>query len=556
MVLAYKFAGGPLQDLYHEHELIFFVMIGGPLVLVAVFSVGPMILRQIRERSLHRIIQDEVEYTAGYYRLTPYEASDRNRYGRPDGAVEQALDWLTSVTDPVLYLSGASGAGKSSLIAAGITSALQDKGWTILNLRGGGAPLAELGNSLRKSTALYQKEPPKDADARALLTLAGENIKRVDTKPLLIILDQFEEFLILESGEGKEGYAAFLNEFAKNPIDNIHILHVFREDYRALLFKLKLPDYLPHKTGFEVAPFSRREAEEFLSKGPQSLDKKGYDALFTGLDRIEDTRGIYRPITLNMIGFVLEKQGATMSADPARLIEIYLKDCITHGPSRDFAKLVLQSMITREGTKQMQVETSIASSTGIADWQVRASLVELEDDGLVRPLSDRKWEISHDFLARQLTQIIGSIRKPWLSRAAVPTLVVAVIGWTVAVSVGVPAWVATQDKVAEQTIRDMGFTRIAPPAGQSDEYHYQYSGKVGLTDKALTEFERFARRFNVTSLDITDEYEITSLAVLKDLPLTSLDLSGAGGITSLAPINCAKTQIIGASEKLRATCDD
>jgi hypothetical protein len=40
-----------------------------------------------------------------------------------------------------------------------------------------------------------------------------------------------------------------------------------------------------------------------------SLSQCAWDALFRGLDRIEEARGFYRLITLNMVGLVLERMG-------------------------------------------------------------------------------------------------------------------------------------------------------------------------------------------------------------------------------------------------------
>lgn len=45
---------------------------------------------------------------------------------------EEARKALGDTPDTVLYLSGASGTGKSSLVAAGLTPALTAKGWTVL----------------------------------------------------------------------------------------------------------------------------------------------------------------------------------------------------------------------------------------------------------------------------------------------------------------------------------------------------------------------------------------------------------------------------------------
>ena len=78
-------------------------------------------------------------------------------------------------------------------------------------------------------------------------------------------------------------------------------------DYRELLFKLNLPRFLSTENALELAAFHRSEAQSFLLRGGLDMEEAGFDALFQGLERIEDRRGLYRPITLNMIGLVMRR---------------------------------------------------------------------------------------------------------------------------------------------------------------------------------------------------------------------------------------------------------
>ena len=84
----------------------------------------------------------------------------------------------------------------------------------------------------------------------------------------------------------------------------------------------------------ELAPYDRGDATKFLQSGGRELSPEAIDALFRGLDRIEDGPGLYRPITLNMVGLVLERMGHTLEGDPGRLIQSYLTACLTTSESR------------------------------------------------------------------------------------------------------------------------------------------------------------------------------------------------------------------------------
>jgi hypothetical protein len=79
-------------------------------------------VRRQRERVLRSEVAD-----AGYFRLTPYTAFDRDRFTRSDGADRRILQWVEGTTNPVLYLSGDSGVGKSSLLAASLLPSLRNQ---------------------------------------------------------------------------------------------------------------------------------------------------------------------------------------------------------------------------------------------------------------------------------------------------------------------------------------------------------------------------------------------------------------------------------------------
>src|SRR6516162_5862655 len=102
------------------------VLGGAPWLLVPVAVlplasaiVGELIPAWLRRRRQNRIIH-VVEEKPGYFRVGPYSesADDRSRYTRADDAHKRVLEWLAQTDQPVLYLTGLSGTGKSSLLYA------------------------------------------------------------------------------------------------------------------------------------------------------------------------------------------------------------------------------------------------------------------------------------------------------------------------------------------------------------------------------------------------------------------------------------------------------
>lgn len=505
-----------------------------PLFGVAIFRIFPDILKARRKSRLHEVLDNPEPPKPGYFRLHPYEAKDAARYSRPDNAVVEAIDWIKGTDETVLYLSGASGSGKSSLVAAGLTPALESEGWAVLSVRGMGAPLASLTGALRAAEHLYLEPPHHNTGAPTLLERAAAERLRAGNAPLLVILDQFEEYLILESGEDHAAYAELLRTLAETPILGVKLLHLFRSDYEELIFKQGLPDLLPRRNGFKLAAFTRREAQAFLESGPRVLDVSGYGPLFAGLDRIEETRGLYRPITLNMIGFVLEREGTALADDPGKLIERYLADCIERGDARDSVQDVLKSLITKTGTKEPRAEVAIAEEAGLTSWQARATLTTLQDDGLVRPLDGKTWDVSHDFLARVLNGMLMNVKAPWYELINTRVLSLSGLGWLLVVGLSVSHLARDQIDAAKEEIGRLGFNidgSVIDGVGfllRHDVHRFN--------DDDLKRFASLSSNIPVTSLDLTDAYNITDLSPLKGMKIRKLILWNVQAVNDLKPL--------------------
>jgi Leucine-rich repeat (LRR) protein len=508
-----------------------------PFACIVLFQMVPTSWRALRERRLKAaIISGDPQFKAGYFRLYPYGQADREAFKRLDGADVKILNWVRSTKASLLYLSGASGVGKSSLLAAEVLPKLRDGGWAVIETRLFGAPVECLRTAILDAGGLFAKKPAAELSLRALLVKAAEARMRKGGAPLLLVVDQFEEFLILHREEERATFADFLSDLVNNPIDGLRLVLVFRSDYRPLVFKLDLPPLVAGENWQELAPYDRGEATSFLQGGGRVLSPETLDALFRGLDRIEETRGIYRPITLNMIGLVLERMGRTLEGDPAQLIQRYLTECLTTNRSRDFAKPLLATMITDAGTKEPRSEADLAILTRFEPWQVRATLADLSEPGLVRRLEGAvpNWEIAHDFLARTIGQLIGRLKPTIMERARPLIAPVVLFGWVGAgfFFLALPYWSVYQQQTVKDRLQRLGATFYAMKPEElsvrlpSDMDDHQLLAAVSLL-RQLSEL----RQLNISNT------QITSLEPLKGLTrLTSLYLAGNTGIASLEPL--------------------
>jgi hypothetical protein len=576
IVLLRKYA---LDDLREFHAAVgsraFWSIIAAPLIFILLFSMLPTAWRALRERRLKAtVIGGDVQFKPGYFRLHPYGVADRDAFKRLDGADGVILGWLRSTQASLLYLSGASGVGKSSLLGAKVLPQLRDSGWTVVETRLFGDPIQRLRAALLTADSRLARKP--ELSLQELLKKSAEPRSRRQDASLLLVIDQFEEFLILHTEEERRAFGALLDDLVKNPVDGLRILLVFRSDYQPLIFKLDLPPLVAGQNWYAVAPYDRGEATAFLQSGGRELSPQAIDGLFRGLNRIEDAPGVYRPITLNMVGLVLERMGRTLEGDPGRLIQSYLTACLTTSESRDFAKPVLARMITDAGTKEPRTEEELAKLTGFDPWQVKATLANLARHGLVRRLeaATAAWEIAHDFLARIIGQLIGKLRPNFLQRTRPLVAPLVLMGWIALTALALPYWMSLQDRTAEAALRDLGaafkqaqsggriaveFTRTKDDATLITERPWAFNLKRTMNDATLIKARPYLERIkglelhfegsgitnleplkgltNLNVLTITDTLGIANLEPLKGLiNLNALTLNGITRITTLEPL--------------------
>ncbi len=264
VVLAWKYAREDLAEIQAQFgQTWLLVGISLPFVAILLFTALPTALRARRERRLKKLaVASEGVVKPGYFRLHPYGAADSESFHRLDGAERDVLAWIEGATASLLYLSGASGVGKSSVLAAYVAPRLRKAGWAVVEMRIFGDPVERLREALTGAADVLPRGTPKDAAPRDLLERAAR--RRKDLPPLLIVVDQFEEFLILHEEGVRAAFKALLDDLVARPIDGVRLLLTFRSDYQGLVFKLGLPAPNGRANWWELSPWSRAESELFL----------------------------------------------------------------------------------------------------------------------------------------------------------------------------------------------------------------------------------------------------------------------------------------------------
>jgi formylglycine-generating enzyme required for sulfatase activity len=350
----------------------------------------------------------------GYFRIGAYAdtAEDRKKFGRPDQAERKVLDWLTRTTQMPLFLTGDSGSGKSSLLNAFVLPEFRAQGWTVIEARAWQDPLDALRKALARPQSTKRSKIVVDWTPRGLIEDTARKAKR-----LLMVLDQFEEFVILAKPESHQAFAAFVTDLRSRPIENFVLLLVLRSDYQSLLEDAGLPALRSGENLFQLARFQFPAAEAFMKGSKLDLQPRALDRLLTSAAELDDTPGLVRPITINVLGYVLAS-GRTVAAslDAGTLVRRYIEQTLRQPAIRDHAPPLLERMITEQGTKQPKSEESLAADARLRPAEVRAVLNCLNDAGLARPLDPARgvWELSHDFVAHAVGRFLGRRRSQML----------------------------------------------------------------------------------------------------------------------------------------------
>ena len=324
---------------------------------------------------------------------------------------KRVLEWLRQSKSVPLYLTGDSGSGKTSLLKAFVIPAFRKEGWTVAVVRAGQDAEAALKDALTV---------PRRQRVSTTRELIEAGARRCQDR-LLIVLDQFEEFLILGAPEPQRTLAATIADLSEHPIRGVKILLVVRSDYQTVLDEVGLPRLMQGENFFQVGRFREEAARRFFKSSKLDLKDGPLVELLKSAAELDDTPGMIRPITLNVLGYVLRQQRGALasSLDAGTVVRGYIAQTVENPATRVWAPPVLEGLLTEQGTKRPRREAELAADAKLRPAEVRAVLHALAGAALARPLeaSQGVWELSHDFVARALNRYLGRRRAALLRRA-------------------------------------------------------------------------------------------------------------------------------------------
>jgi hypothetical protein len=316
------------------------------------------------------------------------------------------------------------------------------------------------GRRLRFTRLADAKRKRQDGN-QDVLTLIEAAAKRAGAR-LLIVLDQFEEFVILGKPEQKHDFADMLARLSAS-VNGVKLLLVLRSDYQTFLDEIGLPPPVYGKNFYQVARFTLVAAAEFLKRSKLNLRPDARDRLLASAAELDECPGLVRPITLNVIGHVLASSLTAPSLDAGQLVRRYIEQTVEQPGIRDFMRPILEQLITEQGTKRPRSEKELAKATSLRHGEVRSALNGLGLAALARPLDPTQgmWELSHDFIARAVARYLGRRRHDLLRRAGAYSAP-ALLAVTLLAMVGGLAWnrLSNDQRIAQRAYLSVVSVRV------------------------------------------------------------------------------------------------
>ena len=532
-----RLLGFPLEPRWLKYT----VLIGIPVLIVGAQIAAEWQAGRKRRQAQALAVKTEA-VPEGYFRIRPYldTADDRAKFDRADRVHEKVLDWLKRADSVPLYLTGDSGSGKSSVLNAFVLPGLRDAGWTVVEARAWQDPETALGGAIVKLAAARKW---KLGEARTLRERLEAVARRIEGG-LLVVLDQFEEFVVFAGSERQKAFAALIDDLRTRPIKGLRLLLVLRSDYKTAIDALGLPLLRQGENWQEVGRFTIAAGTKFMARSGLALRQDGLDGLATSAAELDDSPGMIRPITLNVLGHVLSEGRATApSLDAGRLVRHYIEQSVEQPAIRTFAPRVLSELVTEQGTKRPRSEQELVDQTGLRPGEVRAVMNGLWGTALARPLDAAQgvWELSHDFVARAVARYLGRRRVDWseLARAyAAPALLILM-----AASAGIVTALNASGKLRTQ-LADIGIDVSAD--GLEAVVSPRFTTEPWVRAAPLLRRVTTLRSLNLSHAPIANAELLKDFTALQELNLSDTPITNIEplkGLTALLALDLSYTHV-------------
>ncbi|PTL82478.1 hypothetical protein [Vitiosangium sp. GDMCC 1.1324] len=346
--------------------------------------------------------------------LDYFQESEHEWFAGREDEIQELLTGVMRGRTYVLY--GHAGSGMTSLMLAGLFHPWRQRGFHPLRVRVLESPVAELCAAL--ASELDCPELAREMDPHLLVGLCAR-------EPLLIVLDQFEEFFtrFKERPQEREAFIGFLGRISQESAANVRLIFCISEDSYARLEDLRatLPDLT--ENGLRLPPLTAYGARQAIVRPLLHVGARYDEAFVNAL--VDDLAGWqFEPVVLQVACGELYRDAAQRQGLPVRLTREDLERLggvegilhryshhLTSGLAPEWLMLVravLEGLITPEHTRRIaRAEDLLAGTTRVELGETQEVLKRLAEVRLLRVVQrpDGTWyELMHERLVGIIEQ--------------------------------------------------------------------------------------------------------------------------------------------------------
>lgn len=335
----------------------------------------------------------------------------------------------------VLY--GESGSGKTSLLQAGVGPRLAHR--RALLATGAPAPGQPLPELMSHSLADAGEQARLPAtDQRDLPDMIREWQRALDG-PIVLAVDQFEQFFLAYSPEDQRAAASFLNEMLDDRSLDLRLALVLREDFlgRLQALEAQIPGLLDVR--FRLERLGREAARAAIEEPARLFSVTWEPALVQTLldDLYESAEGGVAPPQLQIVcdrlyQAVVEQTGGPAGDDgvqitlalfrelggTAAILGEYLDQAVRSFPpeQQPTVRTLLGALVSSSGVKQRLALADLARAADVEPAKAAAILDELTRQRLIQRYevaveregqAQPEYELTHDYLVSHIARWLG-----------------------------------------------------------------------------------------------------------------------------------------------------
>jgi WD40 repeat protein len=366
-------------------------------------------------QSLVEQASQSIEGDSPYKGLLAYNLNEAEIFFGRDEAKKDLLNCIKQ--DHLTVLHAESGAGKSSLLQAGIAAQLNANGHLAIRLRPHSADPVEF---IKRTFLPDLSQAPNLAKAslreflRQICAILGSKAT------LYLLLDQFEEFYNLLKKDERRPFMESLADCLNDSSLKVRWVLSLRAEALSELAELESYGITPFKNTYRLNRLSRVEAQGAIAEPAKRYSITFEPDLIAHILNSLETNGEISPTQLQLVCSALtdelptdktltfayynEHEGGTEG-----ILRDYLKRQLEHMPSEEQATAwkVLRALITADRQRAVKTYDEIIQElkiSGVSKKQVDIILARLVERRLLftQPSTTETFELAHDYLVNEI----------------------------------------------------------------------------------------------------------------------------------------------------------